>query len=224
MPSVLRYQRATRSMPSGLSDGTRMKIVLSRMARNFGLFSVITRQANWTAVCVAAISVAWMEQVIMTTALPCAANCAAFGFRGEPRIGQAPLDFAIARQGPQRFRRSDQGGDERTPLGRAPVLFDAHAVARFFERTEVGDHPVPNRGRCGRRRSGVRNATRAWAAPRRPARPRTPRRARSARVSCAVPGQFGPQAPCTSAENAPAPCFRRLRTACNGRSPTASTA
>ena len=40
VPSVFRYQRVTMSTPSGFSDGTRMKIVFSRIARNLGLSSV----------------------------------------------------------------------------------------------------------------------------------------------------------------------------------------
>src|SRR5262245_16541819 len=70
--SVLRYQRVTMSTPSGLSDGTRMKIVSFRTARNRGVSCVRMLYANSTAVWVDAISVAWIDAVIRTTVLPSA--------------------------------------------------------------------------------------------------------------------------------------------------------
>src|ERR1700733_143269 len=85
---VERYQRVTISTPSGFSEGTSNKIVLSRMVWKRGLVSVISRYANSTALCVEATSSAWIEHVIRTMFLPSLnidSACAGDVMRGSAR-------------------------------------------------------------------------------------------------------------------------------------------
>ena len=66
---VRSYQLATLSTPSGLTEGTRTRIVLSRISRVAGSSRVARSWSSSIAIKVEAVSVEWIEQVMRTTGL-----------------------------------------------------------------------------------------------------------------------------------------------------------
>src|SRR6266404_2668633 len=66
-----------------------------------------------------------------------------FGFGGDARVGQTPLDFAVTIEIAQGLRHGNSGGDERPSLDRLAQFFDADFVAGFFERVKIRDDFVP---------------------------------------------------------------------------------
>ena len=69
------------------------------------------------------------------------------GFRlrggGDARIGQPALDFAIAVEIAQRFRRRDGGDDQRPVFGGTPVFGNADFVAGRGQGVEIRNDFVP---------------------------------------------------------------------------------
>ena len=72
--SVFRYQSATMSVPSGLSEGTSSVITLSRICFTSGVFCEVSLKASSVAVNVPPTSVEWMLHVMTTTVLPVLTN------------------------------------------------------------------------------------------------------------------------------------------------------
>ena len=64
-------------------------------------------------------------------------------FRRDARIGQAPLDLAVAVEMAQRLRLGDGGGDERPAFDRLAQFLDANLIAGLLERAKIRDHLVP---------------------------------------------------------------------------------
>ena len=77
VPAVLRFHSATSCSPSGFWDGDTMTIVLSRISRMRGVFSVAKRWASSSDTCDAPISSAWRPAWIATIVRPPATSASA---------------------------------------------------------------------------------------------------------------------------------------------------
>ena len=66
------FHSATICVPSGLCDGDKMTIVLSRIRRIRGVFPVAKRYASSIDICAAPTSVEWMLICIATIVFPSA--------------------------------------------------------------------------------------------------------------------------------------------------------
>src|SRR5262249_53546157 len=82
LPFDRSYQCATLATPSGLADGTRSRIVESRISRVAGSLPVARPWSSSIAISVDAVSVEWIEQVITTTGL--------LAWTGSRRVLSAP--------------------------------------------------------------------------------------------------------------------------------------